>query len=69
MTNSKDHTREEDKRFTLRIERELFKKVEEQAQIDRRSVGREIEAILAAYFESKNKYLSSPDQRWSFHSD
>ncbi|MEK1297286.1 hypothetical protein HCY78_09565 [Limosilactobacillus fermentum] len=55
MTNSKDHTREEDKRFTLRIERELFKKVEEQAQIDRRSVGREIEAILAAYFESKNK--------------
>lgn len=55
MTNNKDHTRQEDKRFTLRIERNLFKMVEEQAKIDRRSIGREIEAILAAYFESKNK--------------
>ncbi|MCH5379861.1 hypothetical protein [Limosilactobacillus reuteri] len=48
-------TKEEDKRFTLRINKEIFKKVEIEASKERRSVGRQIEAILANHFDSENK--------------
>ena len=49
---SKDiYTREDDKRFTLRIEKELFEKVEEQARKNKRAIGREIAFILERYFE------------------
>ena len=51
--NSKDtYTREEDKRFTLRINKELFRLLEESAEKDKRSVGRQIEFIVERYFEN-----------------
>ena len=53
---SKDpYTRSEDKRFTLRIDKELFAKVEQSAKRNKRAVGREIEFILELYFESIDK--------------
>lgn len=54
MSEKDTYTRESDKRFTLRIEKELFTKIEEAATKDKRSIGREIEFILAQYFETKN---------------
>ncbi|MCC0696242.1 hypothetical protein [Clostridioides sp. ES-S-0048-02] len=51
MSNKDIYTREEDKRFTLRINKLLFEKIEQLAQKDKRSVGREIEFILERYFE------------------
>ncbi|HBF5808166.1 TPA: hypothetical protein OUN62_001869 [Clostridioides difficile] len=51
MSNKDIYTREEDKRFTLRINKLLFEKIEQLAQKDKRSVGREIEFILEKYFE------------------
>ena len=54
MTSDK-FTKEEDKRFTLRINRKIFKLVENEAEKERRSVGRQIEAILAQHFDNENK--------------
>ncbi|WP_254481821.1 hypothetical protein [Clostridioides difficile] len=51
MSNKDIYTREEDKRFTLRINKQLFEKIEQLAQKDKRSIGREIEFILEKYFE------------------
>ena len=48
-------TREEDKRFTLRIAKELFEKVEISAKKNKRAIGREIEFILEQYFENNYK--------------
>ncbi|HFE9852883.1 TPA: hypothetical protein ACGBG5_003435 [Enterococcus faecalis] len=46
-------TREEDKRFTLRIDKQLFDIVEKSAKNNKRAIGREIEFILEQYFQSK----------------
>ncbi|HBG5346431.1 TPA: hypothetical protein KQG29_003883 [Clostridioides difficile] len=54
MSNKDIYTREEDKRFTLRINKLLFEKIEQLAQKDKRSVGREIEFILEKYFEDNS---------------
>ncbi|PBF94440.1 hypothetical protein BGV00_16610 [Clostridioides difficile] len=51
MSNKDIYTREEDKRFTLRINKLLFEKIEQLAQKDKRSIGREIEFILEKYFK------------------
>lgn len=51
MSKKDIYTREEDKRFTLRIEKDLFKKVEESAHKNKRAIGREIAFILEQYFE------------------
>ncbi|MBS4762145.1 hypothetical protein KG089_05350 [Carnobacteriaceae bacterium zg-ZUI252] len=54
MSNDK-FTRDEDKRFTLRIAKELFLKVEQSAKENKRAIGREIEFILEKYFENIRK--------------
>lgn len=54
MTKLDKFTREEDKRFTLRIDKQLFDIVEKSAKENKRAVGREIEFILEQYFKSKN---------------
>ncbi|MBB1086687.1 hypothetical protein [Limosilactobacillus fastidiosus] len=48
-------TKEEDKRFTLRINKDIFEMVEREAKEERRSIGRQIEFILAQHFDSENK--------------
>ncbi|HDD0321352.1 TPA: Arc family DNA-binding protein [Staphylococcus aureus] len=54
MINDK-FTRDEDKRFTLRIDKNLFQKVEQSAKKNKRAIGREIEFILEQYFENNHK--------------
>ncbi|MGW7931847.1 hypothetical protein ACWEWU_09335 [Staphylococcus xylosus] len=53
MTSSDNYTRETDKRFTLRINKELFSMIEESAKKNKRAVGREIEFILEQYYQNK----------------
>lgn len=53
---SKDiFTKDTDKRFTLRINKELFALLETAAIKDKRSIGKEIEFIVAQYFENIDK--------------
>lgn len=47
-------TREQDKRFTLRIDKELFAIVEKSAKENKRSIGREIEFILDQHFKNND---------------
>ena len=47
-------TRDGDKRFTLRIDQDLFDKIAERAKKNKRSVGKEIEWILE---EELNKFV------------
>ena len=49
--NDDRFTRESDKRFTLRIDKELFAKIEQSARKNKRAIGREIEFILEKFFE------------------
>ena len=48
------YTREEDKRFTLRIDKELFATIEKSAKANKRSIGREIEFILDRHFNENS---------------
>lgn len=50
MPTNDRYTREGDKRFTLRMNAELFKLVEASAKKDKRSIGRQIEFVLEKYF-------------------
>ncbi|MCO6527810.1 MAG: hypothetical protein J6565_03165 [Lactobacillus sp.] len=54
MTKSDNFTREEDKRFTLRIDKQLFSLIEASAKKNKRAIGREIEFILDQYFQSQH---------------
>lgn len=53
MSEKDKYTREEDKRFTLRINKELFAKLEESAKKHKRAIGREIEYILEMELSDK----------------
>lgn len=50
-------TRETDKRFTLRIDSELFRLMEASAKKNKRAIGREIEFIIEQHFENNRKEL------------
>ena len=54
------YTREGDKRFTLRIEKKLFAKLELSAKKSRRSIGRQIEYIIDKFLNFYKK--SEPDE-------
>ncbi|MEO5285944.1 Arc family DNA-binding protein [Limosilactobacillus allomucosae] len=49
------YTRNEDKRFTLRMDKKLYEVVKQSAADHKRSVGREIEFILDQHFKSQDK--------------
>ena len=51
MSENDKYTREEDKRFTLRIEKSLFQRIEDIARVHKRSIGREIEYLLEQYLD------------------
>lgn len=42
----------ENKRFTLRIDAEIFEKIKEQSSENKRSIAKEIEYILEKYLDS-----------------
>ena len=56
MSNNDKFTRENDKRFTLRIDKELFAQIEISAKKNKRAIGREIEYALELYINSQNNY-------------
>lgn len=49
------YTRADQKRFTLRMDEELFEKVKASAKENKRSIGKEIEFVLDQYFENDQK--------------
>lgn len=53
-------TREEDRRFTLRINKELFAKLEASAKKHKRAIGREIEYLLEMELSDK-KFVTKED--------
>lgn len=55
MSNEDKYTRESDKRFTLRIDKDLFALVTERARKNKRSIGREIEFILEEFVKNQSK--------------
>ena len=50
----------EEKRFTLRMNNEIFEKVKEEAEKERRSTAKQIELILDEYFREKEKEYVLP---------
>lgn len=48
------YTRDNETRFTLRINTDLLEKIKAQAQINKRSTAKELEFILEQYFQNKN---------------
>lgn len=50
MSTSDPYTKENDSRFTLRIPTDLLERVKEEAQINKRSTGKQIEFILEQWF-------------------
>jgi len=51
MSTVDKYTREGDKRFTLRIDKDLFKSLEDLAVKDKRSIGKQIEFIIERYLQ------------------
>ncbi|MEK5175112.1 Arc family DNA-binding protein [Heyndrickxia sp. FSL W8-0496] len=49
----------EQKRFTLRMDGELFETIKERAEKNKRSVAKEIELLLETYLEQENKETES----------
>lgn len=53
MSNPNDkYTKEEETRFTLRIDTELLNKIKTEAERNKRSTAKEIEFMLEDYFRS-----------------
>lgn len=53
---SKDFTKDTDKRFTLRMDAELFERISESAKANRRSIAKEIEEAVDFYLRNKDSY-------------
>lgn len=52
----KDFTKDTDKRFTLRMDAELFERIAESAKANRRSIAKEIEEAVDFYLKNKDSY-------------
>ena len=57
MSENDKYTRDDDRRFTLRINKDLFKRLEESARKHKRAIGREIEYILEMELAPKDKHF------------
>lgn len=55
MSNSDPYTRDDQTRFTMRINSELLDRVKSQAIRNKRSAAKEIEFIIEQYFENISK--------------
>lgn len=52
------YTRDEDRRFTLRIDKELFERIEADAKQCKRSVGRHIEYLLDQHYLANERLMN-----------
>ena len=55
MSEKDQYTRDDQTRFTMRINTALMDKIKEQAVKNKRSAAKEIEFIIESYFESTTK--------------
>ena len=55
MKNNDPYTREDQTRFTMRIDSELLDKIKIEAENNKRSTAKEIEFILEQYIRSLSK--------------
>lgn len=55
MPNSDPYTPEDYTRFTMRINSELFNRVKQLAEKEKRSAAKEIEFILEQYFQNTDE--------------
>lgn len=53
MSANDKYTKDTEKRFTLRMDKELFEHIQKSAAKNRRSVAKEIEYILLTHLEEK----------------
>lgn len=51
-----DFTRETDKRFTLRMDLELFERISQSAKFNRRSIAKEIEQAVEYYLNGNGQF-------------
>ena len=49
----------EQKRFTLRMDNDLFERVKDQAEVNKRSIAKEIEYLIEKYFQEKDSQNKS----------
>lgn len=61
MSEKDKYTKDTDKRFTLRMDKELFDIVKKSAEKNRRSVAKEIEFILLKQCEEMGLYTPTQD--------
>lgn len=61
MSEKDKYTKDTDKRFTLRMNKELFEIVKKTAEKNRRSVAKEIEFILLKQCEEMGIYTPTED--------
>ena len=59
MSVNDDFTKETDKRFTLRMDAELFERIAQSAKANRRSIAKEIEQAVEEYL---NFHAASDDE-------
>ena len=64
MSEKDKYTKDTDKRFTLRMDKELFEIIKKSAVKNRRSVAKEIEFILLKQCEEMGIYTPTKDD-WS----
>lgn len=55
MSTNDKYTKETDKRFTLRIDKNLFEATKESARQNRRAIGKEMEFALFQYYKQELK--------------
>jgi predicted transcriptional regulator len=60
-----DFTPENEKRFTLRLDKSLFDRISVHAQHNRRSVAKEIENAIAMYVDYHDPLLAEMSRRYS----
>lgn len=51
MSQNDIYTKDTEKRFTLRMDKDLFERISKHAKINRRSVAKEIENAVAMYVD------------------
>ncbi len=58
MSDKDIYTKDTEKRFTLRMDKELFERISKHAKINRRSVAKEIEVAVEMYVDYHDSLLA-----------
>lgn len=67
MPNNDPYTNENDKRYTLRMDKMLFERISERARTNRRSVAKEIELAIEMYVDYCDEMVAEGRETDSRH--